>query len=83
MGLKVIFSNTLSNTRIYIKICYPQQAIKIDHIWRKIYNRELENMFRDLEAIIRIDRLKTIGHTNDIDTNVTIKMASIISRRER
>ena len=41
-------------------------------------------MFRDLEALIRIDRLKTIGHANHIDADIIIKMASIISsRRER
>ena len=36
--------------------------------WKKRYNRELNNMFRDLDVayFIRINRLQLIGHVNGV-----------------
>ena len=66
-------------------------STKVGEIWRKKYNKELENIFGDLDFIsfIRISRLKWIGHLNRMHAdrlpksifNNQLKQNRLIDRR--
>jgi hypothetical protein len=49
-------------------------AIKVNENWRKRHNKELMQMFGDLDILsfVRISRLKWIGHVNRMETKRTV-----------
>jgi hypothetical protein len=48
-------------------------AIKVNENWRKRHNKELKQMFGDLDILsfVRISRLEWIGHVNRMDSKRT------------